>query len=250
VHRGVGFPVKARRAALGALAVALIATLGWSAAAPAASTATIAGSFGDSCRDFSAHSSKDISHIEIHYADGRVVKDESTTAPDFALDGGAGDELDFASVKSGTTRQTFTCPRTNSPPTAILEILVPSNCALQVEAEDAWNCPDALAPRTTWLSASSVSLTQTTCTPADRTFRFRGTSSTDPDNDITSWSIDFSYDGTSTIGGTSGDWITDPPADVLSPDSQEGIFVTLTVTDSAGQTDSDRMVAGVSAGCD
>ena len=249
MHRRVWFQSKGRRVALGALLVALIATLGWSAAAPAAPTATIEGSFGDSCRDFSAHSSKDISHVEIHFVDGRVVKDETTTTPDFAVDGGPGDEIDSATVKSGRTTQTFTCTRTNSPPTAVLEILVPSNCALQVEAADAWNCPDALAPRTTWLSASSVSLTQTTCTPADRTFRFRGTSST-ADNDITSWSIDFSYDGTSTIGGTSGDWITDPPADVLSPDSLEGIFVTLTVTDSAGQSDSDTMVAGVSAGCD
>lgn len=69
-------------------------------------------------------------------------------------------------------------------------------------------------------------------------------------NDIASWSIDYSYDGTSTIAGPSGDWNTDPPADVLSPDSLEGFFVTLTVTDSTGQSDSDIMGAGTSAGCD
>ena len=239
-------------------ALALVATLAWLAALPVTlaksggdnSAATINASFGDACRDFAAHSSKDISHVEIHYADGRIVKDESTTTPDFSIDGGAGDEIDFASVKSGTTSETFACPRTSTPLTAVLEILVPSDCFLQVESADAWNCPDASAPRTNWLSASSVSLTPTNCTPVDRTFRFRGTSSTAPDNDITSWSIDFYYYDLAPPTTTSGDWIIDPPVDVSSGDSLEGVLVTLTVTDSAGQSDSDTMVAGTSQGCD
>jgi hypothetical protein len=39
------------------------------------SAATITASFADSCRDFSAHSSKDISYVEFHYVDGDVVKE-------------------------------------------------------------------------------------------------------------------------------------------------------------------------------
>jgi hypothetical protein len=237
------------------LVLVVMATLGWSAAAPAAlaaSTATITGSFSDSCRDFQSHSSKDISHVELHYADGRVVKDEAIDSSDFAIDGAAGDEIDFVRVKSGKTTDTFNCPRTNSPPTAVLEILTPSDCVVQVESADAWNCPDASAPRTTWLSVSSVSLTVSSCSSPDpdRTFRFRGTSSTDPDNDIASWLIEFDFFDLAEGTSMSGDWIDDPPADVLSADSLEGILVTLTVTDSAGQSDSDTLVAGVSAGCD
>ena len=41
------------------------------------------------------------------------------------------------------------------------------------------------------------------------TYTFRGTSSTDPDNDIVSWSLDFG-DGTS----VAGDWATNPPTEV------------------------------------
>src|SRR5688500_2183908 len=116
-----------RRAAVGALALALVATLAWAGAAAAdasSSDATITGSFSDGCRDFVSTATKlgsgqgkDISHVEIHYADGRTVKDETVDSPDYSLDGAAGDELESASVKSGTTVQTFACPRTNSPPT-------------------------------------------------------------------------------------------------------------------------------------
>jgi hypothetical protein len=70
------------------------------------------------------------------------------------------------------------------------------------------------------------------------TYTFRGTSSTDPDNDITSWSLDFG-DGTS----LAGDWTTNPPTEIsheyldwhCPTCSREP--ATLTVTDSAGQTD-------------
>ena len=80
------------------------------------STATITGSFSDSCRDFETLSSKDISHVELNYPDGRVAKDEEISSPLFLADGGAGDEIDFAIVKSGTTEQRFVCD--NAPPAA------------------------------------------------------------------------------------------------------------------------------------
>src|SRR5687767_13447099 len=110
-----------------------VALVAWLGAAPAAlavpgggnSAATITGSFADSCRDFAAHSSKDISYIELHYAGGSVVKDESITTPDWAIDGGPGEEIDFAAVKSGTTIQEFPCVPSNAAPTALLEIQTP-----------------------------------------------------------------------------------------------------------------------------
>jgi hypothetical protein len=76
------------------------------------------------------------------------------------------------------------------------------------------------------------------------TYAFRGTSSTEPDNDIVSWLLDFG-DGTS----ASGSWITNPPTDI----SHEYLIhycatctrdpATLTVTDSAGQSDTDQQFA-------
>ena len=86
----------------------LIAMLAWLAAAPAAqgpsegrkSAATITGAFADSCRDFSAHSSKDISYVELHYAAGFDVKNESIDSHDHAIDGNAGDN-----GRSGRHRQ-------------------------------------------------------------------------------------------------------------------------------------------------
>ena len=72
-----------------------------------------------------AHSSKDISYVELHYADGPIVRDETIASPDYAIDGGAGDEIDFATVKSGTTTETFDCVLQNSRPTAILEVETP-----------------------------------------------------------------------------------------------------------------------------
>lgn len=109
----------------------LTASLLWSGAAVAGPTATISGSFGDACRDFAAHSSKDISHVVIHYVDGRVVKDESATTPDFSIDGGPGEEINFVLVKSGITQETFTCTATNSPPTAVLQINTPEGPRLE-----------------------------------------------------------------------------------------------------------------------
>jgi hypothetical protein len=96
-----------------ALTLALAAALAWTAGAEAApnanSAGAITGSFAATCTDFEAHSSKDISHVEIHYADGVVVKDETIDSPDFSIAGEAGDEIEFALVKSGTTEERFEC---------------------------------------------------------------------------------------------------------------------------------------------
>jgi len=96
------------------------------------SALAITGSFADSCRDFTSHATKvgsqqgkDISRVEIHYTDGRVVEDETIDRPDYSLDGAAGGEIDFVLVKSGTTRERFDCSQENRPPTAVLEIKTP-----------------------------------------------------------------------------------------------------------------------------
>jgi hypothetical protein len=76
------------------------------------------------------------------------------------------------------------------------------------------------------------------------TFDFRGTGSSDPDDDIASWSLDFD-DG----GSTSGSWSAGPSAEVAhtyGPDNRVACAggycdVTLTVTDAAGQSDSDTI---------
>jgi hypothetical protein len=253
-----------------ALGLAVI-TLVWSAAALAEqggnSAATITGSFSDGCRDFTSHATKvgsqqgkDISYVELHYANGRVVRDETISSPDYAIDGAAGDEIDSAVVKSGTTTESFGCVLESRPPSAILEVETPEcntwpdgfvNCSGQV-ARTTWSrsttefgygfisffcswpddqsCVDAVMPceQIELYSACRV------------TYTFRGTSSTDPDNDITSWSLDFG-DGTS----LAGDWTTNPPTEIsheyldrhCPTCSREP--ATLTVTDSAGQTDAD-----------
>lgn len=256
-----------------AAGLAVIALV-WSAAALADhggnSAATITGSFSDGCRDFTSHATKvgsqqgkDISYVELHYADSRVVRDETIASPDYAIDGAAGDEIAFAAVKSGTTTEPFDCVLQNSRPTAILE----------VETPECFTWPDGLVdcdgrtPRTTW-SHSATELgygeirffcgwpDDQSCVdhvmPCEQvefysacrvTYTFRGTSSTDPDNDITSWSLDFG-DGTS----VSGDWTTDPPTEISHeyldrhcPTCFRGP-ATLTVTDSAGQTDANAQL--------
>jgi hypothetical protein len=255
--------------ARGSVALVLPLTLAFSVSGQAApkgnSGATITGSFGDSCRDFTAQSSKDISHVEINYADGRVIKDETTTSPDYAIDGNAGDEIDSVDVKSGTTIETFTCPRTNSPPTALFEVETPESCFTW---DDGLVACDGRTARTSWTRSTvptyGYGVVQFFCQwPDDQacvehempcgqldfyslcrvTYNFRGTSSTDPDGDITSWSIDFG-DGTS----AGGDWATNPPTEVFHeylihhcPTCHRDP-ATLTVTDSAGNTDSDAQL--------
>jgi hypothetical protein len=238
---GLGFRVEARRTALGALVLALIAMLAWTVAAEGApnakSAATITGSFGDSCTDFEAHSSKDISHVEIHHADDRVVKDEDVAGADFSIDGDTGNEIDFALVKSGTTSEHFACesPRADSPPNAVLE--------RRAGVSDHQN------PAGTWTDTdchSDFNNPATFCvynSVVAEPVSFRGTGSTDPDGDIASWSIDFG-DGTTPASGT---WATDPPVEVSHDYGQLGCVCTvvLTVTDSAGHSRSDPMFVDV-----
>jgi hypothetical protein len=257
------------------LAVGLgVIALAWSATALADrggnSAATITGSFSDGCRDFTAHATKvgsqegkDISYVELRYADDRVVRDETIASPDYAIDDAAGDELDDAVVKSGTTTELFDCVLQNSRPTAILEVETPE-CF--TSPDGVVNC-DGRVARTTWshsatdLGYGSISFfcgwpDDQSCVdhvmPCELveqysacrvTYTFRGVSSTDPDDDITSWSLDFG-DGTS----VAGDWATNPPTEIAHeyPDrhcptcSREP--ATLTVTDSAGQTDADAQL--------
>jgi len=248
------------------------AILAWLAAAPEAlakpgrghSAATITASFADSCRDLAAHSSKDISHVEFHYADGRLTKDESIGRPDYAIDGGAGEEIAFVVVKSGTTSEQFDCEQDNRAPTARLEIETPENCG------PFWGgglfCEQSL-PRTAWTSTSEIPDDGGTqsgmfawgCGALSHpslcsfTFSFRGSGSDDPDGDITSWSLDFG-DGTS----VSGSWSAALPLEVRHEYPRDywsvcrGVVnsipslcvITLTVTDSAGQSHSDTMVMG------
>ena len=246
--------VRSRAGAGGRTVSAAIATLAFLAAASPApakpgagnSAATITGSFTDSCRDFTARSTKDISHAVIHYSDGGVAKDESTRTHDYSIDGGPGDEIDSVDVKSGTTRQTFTCSATNSPPTAILEIKTPPDCATGFNDTEYLAC-DMSKPRTVWTSSSEIPseglawYCQAPYEQCNTTLDFRGTSSTDPDNDIRSWSIDFG-DGAS----ARGDWSTNPPTELTHSypafDTSPCCgTATLAVTDSAGLSDSDAI---------
>jgi hypothetical protein len=246
------------------LAIAVVATLLFSGDGLAAnrgnSAATITATFADSCRDFAAHSSKDISHVVIHFADGRVVKDERITTPNYAIDGGAGEEIAFVFVKSGTTRERFDCARPSNLPTAQLEINSPPIDQTIATCYDFFSgglaCEET-SPRTDWTSSgeipnnggteSGVLLwlcgTVAPCQSA-LTVTFRGTGSTDPDNDIVSWLIDFG-DGTT----ASGHWGSEPPTAIvhdygldLASCGGGPCVVTLTVTDSAGQSDSDTML--------
>lgn len=228
------------RTLLRASALALPAVLTFSVAGLAApggnSAASIAGSFADTCRDFASHSSKDISHVETHYADGRVVKDETITSPDYSVDGGNGDEIEFAVVKSGVTTETFNCTRPSSPPTAILELKTRDDCVYFGTYLYCFPEP----PFTIWTRTPEAAVQFPVVHSDPLTFSFRGTSSADPDDDITSWSIDFGAGTTAT-----GSWVTEPPTEVAHAFSCHvycgATTVTLTVTDSAGQTDSDTM---------
>ena len=251
--------------------MAVLLTLAFAASGQAAptsksSSAVITGSFGDACRDFTAQSTKDVSHVEIHYRDGRVVKDETTIRPSYAIDGDHGDEIDSVAVKSGTTIETFTCPRASTRPIAVLEVNTPESCFTW---PDGLVVCDGRAERTSWTRAISSTqghgsveffcqwpedlacvLHEMPCGQLDGyslcriTYTFRGTSSTDLDGDLAIWYIDFG-DGTS----TSGNWITNPPTEVsheylihYCPTCSRDPAI-LTVTDSAGHTDSDALFA-------
>jgi hypothetical protein len=237
-----------RATALAVTVLALMTLVGSHVAYATPNATIIATPFTDVCRDVSLLSSKDISFVEIHYADGRVIKDERIDNPYHAIDGSAGDEIEFVTVKSGVTRRTFPCTTPNSPPRAILEIEAPPDC---VEVSSlVWSC-NGMIPRTAWLDPADGAEVGFFCvgtmSGCDFNVVFRGTSSSDPDNDIVSWSIVFG-DGTS----VSGDWTTDPPTGLSATVDLDGLLTaTLTVTDSTGQSDSATMVVGFACfGCD
>jgi hypothetical protein len=156
----------------GMVALMVVAIFAWLVAASAAqaptkgrnSAATITGAFADSCRDFAAHSTKDISYVELHYVAGPVIRDESINSPDHVIDGGPGDEIAFATVKSGTTIEEFACMPGNRAPTARLEIQTPpidatmEHCYLFIiggSSDDGLVC-EWSSPRTVWTSASEI----------------------------------------------------------------------------------------------
>jgi hypothetical protein len=245
-----------------AAALAILAASPATFAAPGGrnSAATITAAFSDSCRAFAAVSSKDISHVELLYLDGRVVKDEALRGHDYAIEGGPGDALAAAIVKSGTTETLFECGVESRAPVARLEIATPAERTIE-------GCFDFFAggllceqstPRAGWTSADQVpdnggsdsgllhwgcgSLTDLSRCPF--AFTFRGIGSTDPDGDIVAWSLDFG-DGTS----TGGSWAAAPPVLVAHDYSVDACrsnvcVVTLTVNDSTGQSASSsiRMV--------
>ena len=236
-----------RRRLARAIGVALLTALAITvntAVAGGNGATTITGSFADACRDLAVQSGKDISHVEIHYAGGRVVKDETINRRVFSIDGGIGDEIDFAIVKSGTTRQTLTCPRSIEPPTAILEIQTPPLAGCLYFPWPEYPTCRADDPRTDWSRQPDGTIGFLFLAPypeATRTFVFRASSSTDPDSDIATWSIEFG-DGTS----TSGAWATEAPTTVVHVYSVSSLFtglqtVTLTVTDAAGHSDTETM---------
>lgn len=254
--------MKETRAVRTSFTLMLVGTLALSIASPTAgaapgggnSAATITASFADSCRDFTAHSSKDISHVEIHSVSGRVVKDESITSADYALDGAPGDEIEFAIVKSGTTSERFDCVSNNGAPAARLEIQTPDAPYCFEFWAGGLMCEQSIV-RTAWTSASEVpdtgggdsGLFHWGCgllsdpSLCSYTFSFRGTGSSDPDNDITNWSLDFG-DGAS----ASGSWSTNPPTGITHDYSHDSCpsyicMITLTVTDAAGQSHSNTL---------
>lgn len=264
---------KTKRTVWAAGWVALLAWLAGPTPARAAAgqarcpSATITGSFADSCREFAAHSTKNISYVKLYYADGRVVGHPHINSHHYAIDGGPGDEIDLARVRSGTTIQEFTCEASNEAPTARLEIQTPP---VDQVVGHCWDFSDGLIceqsiPRTAWTGVAQVpdngglpGFFEWGCgafsdfSQCPLVMRFRGIGSHDPDGDIASWSLDFG-DGTS----VSGTWSA-PPSEVVHeysghlPDAVNctGVIgtvhnvcmVTLTVTDSAGQSDSDTML--------
>jgi hypothetical protein len=229
------------------------------AAAGRNSDAVIAAAFSDSCRAFVAKSSKDISHVDLYYLDGRVVKDETIGAPGYAVDGDPGDELEAAIVKSGTTSTMFECGMQNRAPVARLEVATPADRTIE-------GCFDFFAggliceqstPRTGWTSADQVPDTggdasgifhwacgsRTDFSQCPFTFDFRGTGSSDPDGDIVLWSLDFG-DGTS----AGGSWDAEPPENIAHEYTRDACgsicVITLTVTDSTGQSGSSSIRMG------
>lgn len=227
--------------------VAFFTAVTVNAPAYAGSQATITGVFAEACRDFAAHSTKDTSHVVVHYADGRVVKDESTGTPDHAVDGSAGDEIGMVEVKSGTTTESFRCGNGGSPLVARLEIRLSPFCQpyTPTNGEPYYWCLDdsTNAQRTVYVDPGDMRIDMG-CLPSEPdcfAITVRGTGSTDPDGDIVNWSIAFGDDAV-----VSGEWGTTPPEEVTH-EYAAGSFgsdyaqITLTVTDARGQVATDTV---------
>lgn len=122
------------------------------------------------------------------------------------------------------------------PPVAVLEIKVPPEPIFV--HDNGTERYDGTAPRTAWTSARGVVFfCPSGCAPQAT---FRGTSSSDPDGDLASWSLDFGEDDT--FAG--GSWTANPPAELAHTYRDLVRPVTLTVTESAGQSDSDPLFLG------
>jgi hypothetical protein len=118
----------AHRRARTSICVAALAVLGLGSASvahasggvpsesPGNSGATITGSFSTDCTDFSTSSSKDLSHVELAFADGSSsqVQDFGSSPMTYAV---MGDKVIASTdVKSGTTTQHFSCTPPPPPP--------------------------------------------------------------------------------------------------------------------------------------
>ncbi len=234
-----------------ATAVAALAILLLPNAAAACPRPSISGTFADSCRDFAAHSSRDITRVELRYADGRVHVPGGVSGRDYAVDGGSGDEIASASVTSARTTRTFTC-ESGRPPSALLEVRLSPGCSqprTSGSGETTYWCTDGLPndQRTVHVDPGDLRVDLlcdfTTENLPCTTVSFRGTGSSDPDGDLASWSVEFD-DGTV----ATGDWATSPPLDVtheyhplVTSCSDSVCNVTLTVTDSGGRTATDAL---------
>jgi hypothetical protein len=242
-----------------ALALALaFAWTGVAGARPDNGGAAITGSFSDACRDFTAHAESVISFVELHYADGRVARDESVDGPDYALEGSTGGELDRVLVKAGRTKKPFWCGQEGSPPTALLELETPPvDQSLQHCYFFGGLLCQVSSPRTEWTGTGAVpapGLFMWGCgafvpCPSVFTVDFRGTGSSDADGDIASWTLTFG-DGTSTGGA----WASAPPARVSHVYSRDlsvcrvpsgPCVIVLTVTDAGGRSDSETLEMAV-----
>ena len=165
------------------------------------------------------------------------------------------------------------CAQLDRPPTAVLEIFTPpidlsddppeASCSPSTDADDPHLGCSYHAERTVWtqwgppgriLWAICKGLQNEHCAayPFDEipwTFDFRGSTSSDPDGDLTHWAIDFG-DGTS----ASGSWHTDSPVDLEHTYVTRDFYtdtgyltLTLTVTDAAGHVETDTLTFGLVA---
>ncbi len=185
------------------------------------------------------------------YVNRKTVAGGVITQRALELRGPGGASVVLAEAVAGVER----CEQPDGPPTAVLEL---ETAPISPDEDGpAGSCyagqhPDLFCfyedPRSVWTRFTTGTVyfgfcADNQCQPDDTfSFSFRGTISTDPGDDIASWSIDFG-DGTST--GIQ-DWATAPPTTIthaydLNDFNDNFVVVTLTVTDAAGESDSEAM---------